>query len=511
MQDVVKSMRLESLTGTSLNLLGRVSLHLGELDRARAYLQNAEVANRKFGDEQQLANTYALQARSWQHLNNQDQAKEVIDRAIATIKPTREKDDYIQHLILQSEIAREQGEDSTALNSALKADSIARSINAMGPVMRQVYQQMADLNLTIGDSAAALRNYLSLQSVNDSLRTRNIREMLLEKENSEQRAQLEALDTENHRKEITISRSKILLLAAAGAIVVISLLLVTLWRSSIRRKRYSKHLLTKNKEINSQKKKLSEQQEELLEKNKQLQELDKNKNKIFSVLSHDLRQPINQIRSILDLIENEELSAAERKQIVESMRQSLDNSSNALENLLLWSKNQLTGISTKIVDVHLLPQVWQLESHLKPTLDTKNLKLKLEIPDFFKVPADMNQLDICLKNLVNNAIKFSNTGGTITIKAYQKSDKKYIDVSDEGVGMTPDQLTKLRKLNGSFSTMGTMNEKGTGLGIMITQDFMINQNGDLEVESTPGKGTTFSMVFPKGEDRPRSNGSLRKI
>lgn len=244
--------------------------------------------------------------------------------------------------------------------------------------------------------------------------------------------------------------------------------------------------------------KAAEKQSELDAQNKHFEEMDKTKNKVFSVLTHDLRQPINQIKSVLNLLEMEQLDGDDRREIVEKLKESVDNSSNALENLLLWSKKQLTGISTQIVDVHLLPQVWQLESHLKPNFEAKKLKLVLNIPDFFKVKADMNQLDICLRNLLTNAIKFSKPGGKITVDAIEENGQKIVRVIDQGVGMTANQLTKLRNETGSDTTLGTLNEKGTGLGIMITKEFMENQKGKLDIVSRKGEGSIFSLIFSSG-------------
>jgi signal transduction histidine kinase len=179
------------------------------------------------------------------------------------------------------------------------------------------------------------------------------------------------------------------------------------------------------------------------------------------------------------------------------LRESVDNSSNALENLLLWSKKQLTGITTRVVDIHLLPQVWQMESHLKPNLQAKNIRLSIRVPDFYKIKGDMNQLDICLKNLVNNAIKFTEPGGEIIVSAFEQGDYDVVQVKDNGVGMDQEQLEKLRDATQDFSTLGTMSEKGTGLGVMLVSEFMNSQNGRLRIESVKGEGSTFSLLFPK--------------
>src|SRR5690606_28008784 len=185
--------------------------------------------------------------------------------------------------------------------------------------------------------------------------------------------------------EVIIALITISILSFIAGLIICSLL--------IKRKHELKKLKTANKELAEKEAKTTEEKQKLEENNAELIELDKNKNKVFSILTHDIRQPINQIKSVLELLEMEDLNERDRIDIVQKLRESIDNSGGALENLLLWSKNQMTGINTKIVDVHLLPQVWQIESQVKSNLESKKLRLDIDIPDFFKVKADMNQLD----------------------------------------------------------------------------------------------------------------------
>ncbi|MDZ7849054.1 MAG: HAMP domain-containing sensor histidine kinase [Owenweeksia sp.] len=360
-----------------------------------------------------------------------------------------------------------------------------------------ISQQLSKAYLQTGDSARALTELLEYKAIEDSIQNFDFKKMLLQREFEGQQQQIAQLHDDNSLKDELLDRSKLLLLLAAGFIVASVLLIFALMQSIYRKKKYARHLKKKNETIREKTDSVNSHQAELEAKNKKLEEMDKTKNKIFSVLTHDLRQPITQIRSVLNLLESEQLSDEDRITMVSKLKESVDNSSNALENLLLWSKKQLTGITTKIVDIHLLPQVWQLESQVSPNLQSKNIQFKIKVPDFFKIQGDMNQLDICMRNLVNNAIKFTNEGGEICLDAFEEGDYKVIRIKDNGVGMDADQLEKLQNLSETFTTMGTMSEKGTGLGILIVHEFMENQNGQLRIESEKRKGSSFSMRFPK--------------
>ncbi len=483
--------------GIIYNLLAEIKLASGDIDKALAFADNAQLIHRGLGQSLSVSETYALSARINILTGNLVSAESNIQKAIGISGQFYDPYRNASYYLIFSKVAHMQGDTIKALEMARTANKLAENGPHIVLLNRDISQQLVDAFLLAGDSATALRHLMELNALDDSIRKYDFQKLMLKRSlRGQQEQNLQLLKDQSVQKQL-FDRSKVLLLLAAGLIIVFSLLVFALSQNLMRKRKYSKSLMQKNEMIRTNTEDIRKQQEELERKNKRLEQMDKAKNKIFSVISHDLRQPITQIKSVLNLLEAESMTDDERVMMASKLRESVDNSSNALENLLLWSKKQLTGLTTKVVDIHLIPQVWQMESHLKPNLQAKNIKLTIKVPDFFKIKGDMNQLDICLKNLVTNAIKFTNPGGEISVTAFEKGDYDVVQVSDNGIGMDAEQLDKLRDAAQDFSTLGTMSEKGTGLGVMLVNEFMTSQNGKLEIESTKGQGSTFSLMFPK--------------
>lgn len=499
-QDALQVCNAEELKlerGVVYNLLAEIRLAEGDIDKALAYIDNARLIHRGLGQSLSVSETFALSAQINVLNGNLPSAEVNILGALDISEKFYDPYRNARYYLIYSRIAHMQGDTSKALSMAQAAHRVASDGPDIVLLNREISRQLVDAFLLSGDSAMALLNLIELNDLDDSIRRYDFQKLMLKRNLRGQLSKNEELQKSQSHQQLLFDRSKLLLLLAAGLIIVFSLLVFALMQNILRKRKYSKNLMKKNEMIRTNTEDIRKQQDELKEKNKRLEEMDKAKNKIFSVISHDLRQPISQVKSVLGLLEAESMNDEERVSMASKLRESVDNSSNALENLLLWSKKQLTGLTTKVVDIHLLPQVWLMESHLKPNLQAKNLKLTITVPDFFKIKGDMNQLDICLKNLVNNAIKFTNPGGEIKVNAFDEGNYDVVQVTDSGVGMDEDQLKKLRDASAEFSTFGTMSEKGTGLGVMLVTEFMHSQNGDLRIESTKGKGSSFSMLFPK--------------
>ncbi|WP_417602621.1 ATP-binding protein [Owenweeksia hongkongensis] len=479
--------------------LALIEIEFGQLSRAYDLLNKTK---QKALHPDYIYNLNLNWSKYWQAMLNPQKAEEAGIKALVWANAHHSPTLSIEAQINLSEVYILKKNNQKSIEFAQQAKNLHNNLPAATSLKLQVLNQLHKAYLASADTAKALTALLQLNTIQDSLKSFELGTLPFTTTKSKTRIDTQP-KTDTLEASVSSSPKRIYIKAKSreviiGLIIFSAIAFIIGLITSIllfKQKRELKKLKTTHKKLSEKEEQISIEQLELKKDNQQLKDLDKNKNKVFSILTHDIRQPINQVKSVLELLEMEDLTKKDRVEIVQKLRDSLDNSSNALENLLLWSKKQLTGINTKIVDVHLLPQVWQIESQVKANLDSKNLKLDIHVPDFLKVKADMSQLDICLRNLVNNAIKFSNSGGVITIEALEDNGDKIIRVIDNGVGMSIDQVDKLKNMKGDFSTLGTMNEKGTGLGILITREFMQNQNGELDIQSRKGEGSVFSLVF----------------
>lgn len=224
------------------------------------------------------------------------------------------------------------------------------------------------------------------------------------------------------------------------------------------------------------------------------------KDKIFSILSHDLRMPISSLSSVLQLVEKQSLSEEAFGKIKHALGKQITSLNTTLDNLLLWSRNQMEGVTDVLATDCLLNDIVENNRHLLMAVaNQKRIAINNEVPVFAKAYADVHHVDIILRNLLLNALKFTDEGGSITIQYKEVKDQIVLEVTDTGVGMTEDQINKLFKINTHFTTTGTKNEKGAGLGLLLCKEFIEANKGTLSVKSEPGNGSTFSVTLPKSK------------
>jgi len=231
----------------------------------------------------------------------------------------------------------------------------------------------------------------------------------------------------------------------------------------------------------------------------ELKELNKSKDKFFSIVAHDLKSPFQGLLGLSEILleDYSEMSDDQIVQYLKMIRTTTKDVYRLIENLLDWSRLQSgrMDFNTEKLDFfHLSENVINL---LNPSASKKNLRLINHIPKESYVFADMNMLNSVLQNLVSNAIKFTNDSGAISISSTVKNDSLEITVTDNGVGMREEDLNKLFKIDEHFSTKGTKDESGTGLGLLLCKELVEKQGGTIWAESEPGKGTKFIFTIPK--------------
>ncbi len=238
----------------------------------------------------------------------------------------------------------------------------------------------------------------------------------------------------------------------------------------------------------------------LQEYTKQLKQLNSSKDKFFSIIAHDLKSPFNSMLGFAQILENdvEKLKTEQIKEISSEIYHTGKATFRLLENLLQWSMLEIGNLPWKPQKVNLADAVKEVLSLLSGVASQKNISLMVDIPPKDFVYADATMLKSVIQNLVNNALKFTPSGGKVTVTS-MGDDEHFtrLIINDTGVGMTQSQIDQLFDMEYSTSREGTEGEKGTGLGLLLCREFVIKNGGTITVESLVGKGSQFSFTIPK--------------
>jgi PAS domain S-box-containing protein len=229
----------------------------------------------------------------------------------------------------------------------------------------------------------------------------------------------------------------------------------------------------------------------------ELKYLNETKDKLFSIIGHDLRGPIGNLTSMLKVLASgdEDVDEELKNDFLKSMIDSAESSYILLENLLDWSRSQRNAIIIKKEIYEIKPVVEEAISLLSGAAGKKNINLTMEIEPGLSAFFDGNTISTVIRNLISNSIKFTKEGGRIIIRAIKENGLVQFSVSDDGVGMDQSKLESLFKKETYITTSGTKGEKGSGLGLSLCKDFVEKNGGELKVESEVGKGTTISFCL----------------
>ncbi len=247
-----------------------------------------------------------------------------------------------------------------------------------------------------------------------------------------------------------------------------------------------------------------EQAHQFIELNRKLEESESKlrqavaeKDKFFSIIAHDLRSPFTALLGFSEILaeETEELTLEEIKEYSTYLRDAILGLYKLLENLLTWSRLQRGAIVLDKTDVDLYELVLNIFSVLKANAEQKGIELKTNLTSTFIVKADKMMIETVIRNLISNALKFTKAGGTITVIAEKEGGFVKVSVKDTGVGMPEKIREKLFKVDKHITTRGTNDEKGTGLGLIISKEFVEMHGGRIYVESEEGKGSTFTFTI----------------
>ena len=253
-----------------------------------------------------------------------------------------------------------------------------------------------------------------------------------------------------------------------------------------------------HKHYTIEKQRAEENEYKIQQKNNELEKLNSDKDQFLQILAHDLKNPFSSIMGFSDLllknVHKYDINRIEKQLLL--LNKATHNTFNLLEDLLLWSKAQSGKLPIEAKNIMLSKIFSEIINNSKAQADEKNISINYLETENINVFADINMLKTILRNLVSNAIKFTNENGHINIYTEKKQKSVIIIVSDDGVGIDENKLPNLWNFTYSISTNGTANEKGTGLGLLLCKDFVEKHGGKIWVESELGKGSNFKFTIP---------------
>lgn len=436
----------------ALNNIGETYLELNDLDKAKTNLLEAIAINRKLNFETEIIYNLNSLAQVYLAYGRPQKAAEYIEEGLYLCNKHKIKSVQQDFLKLQSEYYYSVANYKQAYKSFEKFNNLKDSLS----------------NVSKSDKIAQLQTQFEAEKK--------------EKENEMLRV------TNLYTQEKLTQEKKIknyLFVFAIFAILSFGLIFI-LFKSKV----------SANKRINSVNDELEESNQKLEETNQKLEVMNATKDKFFSIIAHDLRSPFNSILGFSKLITTE-ISTSKDLEIIkeynDSVNESADNLFSLLENLLQWAKCQQDKIEYSPVKFDLQDVIHSNINLFKLKTKDKSINLISDTKLETYVNADVNMVDTILRNLISNAIKFTNLNGEITITSEQKNGFFNISIKDTGIGISSENQEKLFSLNKNYTTTGTNNETGSGLGLLLCKEFVIKNGGDIWVDSEPNKGSKFTF------------------
>jgi len=348
------------------------------------------------------------------------------------------------------------------------------------------YKQLSELAEKKEDFKSALAYHKNFTQLEDSLFSQEMVEKIFQDQLRFQTEtkdfEIAALSKAKTEQDTELRRQEFLSNILVVIMALTAILLFTVYRSGQRRKRINNLLI--------------EHQEEIKKRSIELEQLNQVKDKFFSIISHDLRSPINALYGLLNLVDNKQISQDEFIKLTHELKIQFNHTRTLINNLLDWALLQMDKLKIQPEKIELASIVDQ-NFKLLSSLHLKELKLANLIGTGVTGWGDLNMINLVFRNLILNAIKFSESGGTIEVTAKEQGDFYVVAVKDHGVGIRPEVQKILFEKTSGYSTRGTANEKGTGLGLILCKEFIEKNGGQIWLESEEGKGSTFYFTVKK--------------
>lgn len=471
----------------SLDEIGDVLLRQGNHDSALSTLFASLKASRKLQLTGLLPKSMSSIAKTYMQKGDFESSLKYYDTTYTLY--SRNKDNYgIAEVELgRGVVFQKQNRHDEALQSVTKSLDLARKLNAR-ILEIQCFNQLSSLWEMKGDYKKSLAYFKRFKQLEDTLFSQDMQAKLLRDqirfETESKDSQIAALSQQQTNTEGALKRQEFVRNILVVIMVLSAILLISVYRSGQRRRQINTLLL--------------QHQQETEKRSEELERLNQVKDKFFSIISHDLRSPINALSGLLDLLDKGAVTTEELPKHIKELKSRFNHTRALLNNLLDWTLLQMDKLNLQKGKIDLKKLV---DENIQLLSDTpgKQIQLINEVVPNAIGYADSNTINLVIRNLITNAIKFTNDKGEVRINAMPQGNEWVVSVKDNGVGMATEVLRILFDKTAPYTTRGTANEKGTGLGLILCKEFVEKNGGKIWVESAEDYGSTFYFTLPKAE------------
>jgi len=494
-----KSLQLSRETNSAryeaaaLNGMGLIKSEMKQYDSAIIYLTQSAELNKKYEYHQWEANNYLNLGGMYLHkLSNPSEGVRYLRDAASIYYSISDWDDYVSSMTELSAWYRDNGDLTRAGEIMTLTGKYEDSIASIEVRRNFCFQKYKYLKQTgkINSALSYLEKVIVLDdSISSTQEMSHAQELQAKYDLTRQEQENDKLRMESSIDEATIKKQWILLLAGILILLMLALIIIITFIS--------------NRKIRKANKALQEATRQLKEKANELQLSNESKDKFLSIISHDLKNPIGAILGLSDLLIDETmtLSEEEKKKYIRYINEGCVNTDYLLENLMKWVRSQTGKLEMNPREFDLIQPLEHALALINNAAIHKNIIVSSEIKGETLVYADQEMISTCLINLLTNAVKFTPEQGRITVSLKEETGYYHLAVSDTGVGISQENLNKLFRPDTKSGTLGTANEKGTGLGLLLVKEFIEKNKGKVSVQSKVGSGSTFSLAIPKASVR----------
>lgn len=459
---------------------GRAQLLRKEYENALINLEKALALREEIKQISGLAVCYKYIGDIYFEKENFQNALVKYEASLKTVDESSDKDLTANIYIKIAEIYLQGKNYKLAEKNAKQAESIAEIIGAK-LVIRDALKILSEVYYQTNQYKKTAEFNKSIIKYNDTLFSQQLSEKIFNLEyrfeKEKKQAEIDLLNKDKQIQELLLNRSRTLSITLSIILSLVTLLFVFFLYTYRHRQKQNKLLF--------------EQKEEL-------KRLNLAKDKMFLIIGHDLRGPVGSLVSLIEvLLSEEEISS--NKSLVNTFNvfmKSVQSINDLLENLLFWARGQRGEVAYVPEKLNLNLIVEKNLLVFKGIADSKDISLNATILEEFNVFADKNMLTLIVRNLLSNAIKYTPKGGSIDIEIVKKNNYLLFSIKDTGIGFNQDVAEKIFRTDTYYTTAGTNNEKGSGLGLILCKEFVTTMNGTIWAESNPGQGSTFFFTIP---------------